>query len=88
MRGMLLAMDPPRHNDYRRPMVKRFVPKVMEQLEDRIRAICREIMAAAAEQGDVEFVHDVTSALAVAGDRRAGGPARGGLAIESTTWPR
>ena len=26
MRGMLLAMDPPRHNDYRRTMVKRFAP--------------------------------------------------------------
>ena len=41
---MLLAMDPPRHNDYRRPMVKRFMPKVMEELEDRIRTITREIL--------------------------------------------
>ena len=63
MRGMLLAMDPPRHNDYRRPMVKRFMPKVMEELEDRIRAITKEILARAAEMGDVEFVHDVTSDL-------------------------
>jgi cytochrome P450 len=63
MRGMLLAMDPPKHNDYRRRMVKRFVPKVMEQLEDRIRVITREILAGAREQRDVEFVKDVTSAL-------------------------
>ena len=63
MRGMLLAMDPPRHNDYRRPMVKRFVPKVMEQLEDRIRAITKEILVGAKEQVDVDFVKDVTSAL-------------------------
>jgi cytochrome P450 len=67
MRGMLLAMDPPRHSDYRRPMVKRFVPKVMEELEDRIRVITKEIFAgvrqqAAAEEG-VEFVRDVTSSL-------------------------
>ncbi len=61
MRGMLLAMDPPRHNDYRRPMVKRFVPKVMEQLEERIRAITRDILDHA--DGDVDFVRDVTSAL-------------------------
>ena len=53
---MLLAMDPPRHNDYRRPMVKRFVPKVMEELEDRIRAITREILVDAREKGDVDFV--------------------------------
>ena len=32
-------------------------------MEDQIRAICREIMAEAAAKGDVEFVHDVTSAL-------------------------
>jgi cytochrome P450 len=63
MRGMLLAMDPPRHNDYRRPMVKRFMPKVMEELEDRIRTITKEILARAAEMGDVEFVSDVTSDL-------------------------
>ncbi len=63
MRGMLLAMDPPRHNDYRRPMVKRFVPKVMDELEDRIRVITREILAGVPESGDVEFVRDVTSAL-------------------------
>jgi cytochrome P450 len=61
MRGMLLAMDPPRHNDYRRPMVKRFMPRVMEELEDRIRAITRDILDHA--DGDVDFVRDVTSAL-------------------------
>jgi cytochrome P450 len=62
-RGMLLAMDPPRHGDYRRPMVKRFMPKVMEELEDRIRAITKDILAGAAQMGDVEFVSDVTSEL-------------------------
>jgi cytochrome P450 len=63
MRGMLLAMDPPRHTDYRRTMVKRFMPKVMGEMEDRIREITREILAGAAEQRDVEFVSDVTSSL-------------------------
>ncbi len=63
MRNMLLAMDPPRHVDYRRPIAPRFKARVIAGMEDQIRAICREIMAAATEQGDVEFVHDVTSAL-------------------------
>ena len=63
MRNMLLAMDPPRHVDYRRPIAPRFKARVIASMEDQIRAICREIMAAAAEQGDVEFVHDVTSTL-------------------------
>ncbi len=63
MRNMLLAMDPPRHVDYRRPIAPRFKARVIANMEQQIRAICREIMARASEQGDVEFVHDVTSAL-------------------------
>jgi cytochrome P450 len=63
MRNMLLAMDPPRHVDYRRPVAPRFKARVIAAMEDQIREICREIMAKAREQGDVEFVHDVTSTL-------------------------
>ena len=63
MRNMLLAMDPPRHADYRRPIAPRFKARVIADMEHQIRSICREIMATAGEQGDVEFVHDVTSAL-------------------------
>jgi cytochrome P450 len=63
MRNMLLAMDPPRHVDYRRPVAPRFKARVIAQMEPQIRAICREIMESAAAKGDVEFVHDVTSSL-------------------------
>jgi cytochrome P450 len=63
MRNMLLAMDPPRHVDYRRPIAPRFKARVIAAMEGQIREICREIMAKAAEQRDVEFVHDVTSSL-------------------------
>jgi cytochrome P450 len=63
MRNMLLAMDPPRHGDYRRPIAPRFKARVIANMEPQIREICRDIMERAAEQRDVEFVHDVTSAL-------------------------
>jgi cytochrome P450 len=63
MRHMLLAMDPPRHVDYRRPLAPTFKARVIARMEDTVREICREIMADAAERGDVEFVHDVTSTL-------------------------
>jgi cytochrome P450 len=63
MRNMLLAMDPPRHVDYRRPIAPRFKARVIAEMEAQVRAICREIMADAATRGDVEFVHDVTSTL-------------------------
>jgi cytochrome P450 len=63
MRGMLLAMDPPRHTDYRQPLSERFKARVIAGLEPAIRDICRGIFSAAAEKGEVEFVHEVTSGL-------------------------
>lgn len=64
MRGMLLAMDPPRHVTYRRPLAETFKAKVIAAMEPQIRAICRELMADAAARGpEVEFVHEVTSGL-------------------------
>jgi len=63
MRNMLLAMDPPRHVAYRRPLVPSFKAKVIGAMEGRIRAICTEILQQAREQGDVEFVHDVAAHL-------------------------
>ena len=63
MRDMLLAMDPPRHTDYRRPIAPSFKARVIAQLEDRIRAICRALMVEAAARGEVEFVHEVTAGL-------------------------
>jgi len=63
MRNMLLAMDPPRHTDFRKPLADSFKARVIGRMEARVRAICRDILDRAAEQGDVEFVHDVTSHL-------------------------
>lgn len=63
MRGMLLAMDPPRHGNYRRPLAESFKAGVIANLEPQIAAICRDIMSEARERRDVEFVHDVTADL-------------------------
>lgn len=64
MRNMLLAMDPPRHQTYRRPLAETFKASVIAGLEDQIRTTCRELMAEAAEAGpEVEFVHQVTAGL-------------------------
>ena len=43
MRNMLLAMDPPRHVTYRRPLLPSFKAQVIAGLEGRIRTICRQI---------------------------------------------
>lgn len=64
MRGMILAMDPPRHQAFRKPLAARFRRGVIAAMEDQIRELCRGIMAEAAATGpDVEFVHQVTALL-------------------------
>ena len=64
MRGMLLAMDPPRHVAYRKPLADTFKAKVIAGMEPQIRGICHDLMAEAVEAGpEVEFVHQVTAGL-------------------------
>jgi cytochrome P450 len=62
-RNMLLMMDPPRHTAYRKPLADSFKAKVISRMEDRIRAICGDVMAEAAESRDVEFCHEVAGLL-------------------------
>ena len=47
MRAMLLAMDPPRHITYRKPLAETFKAKVIAEMEPQIRAICRDLMTEA-----------------------------------------
>ncbi|OBA94225.1 cytochrome [Mycobacteriaceae bacterium 1482268.1] len=62
-RNMLLAMDPPVHTRHRAPLSLHFRARVINAIEDRVREICRAIMAEAREREDVEFVHQVASPL-------------------------
>jgi cytochrome P450 len=65
MRGMLLAMDPPRHLTYRKPLADAFKAKVIAAMEGQIRELTRDILAAAgrrcADGEDLDFVHDVAA---------------------------
>jgi cytochrome P450 len=81
MRHMLLAMDPPRHADYRRPLLPTFSARTIAGLEERVRSVCREIMARARDRGEVEFVHEVCAALPsqVIGDL---------MGLPREDWPR
>ena len=64
MRDMLLAMDPPRHTAYRKPVAPEFKARVIAGLEHRVRTITREILTQADALGsELEFVHDVCAKL-------------------------
>src|SRR5262249_46372435 len=58
MRDMVLAMDPPRHIDYRRNLAPHFKARVIGGLEPRIRAICRGILDDVPRDTEIDFVHD------------------------------
>jgi cytochrome P450 len=69
-RNMLLMMDPPRHTAYRKPLAESFKARVIGQMEDRVRGLCRQILAGVGDgsggdggDGEVEFVHDVAGLL-------------------------
>jgi cytochrome P450 len=63
MRDMLLAMDPPRHLEYRLNVSPRFTPKVIGRLEERVREICTTILAGVPNGEEIDFVHDVCAKL-------------------------
>ena len=64
MRDMLLAMDPPRHTAYRKPVAPEFKARVIAQLEARVRDVVTTILDRAEQQGPrIEFVHDVCAHL-------------------------
>jgi cytochrome P450 len=63
MQDMLLAMDPPRHLEYRHDVAPSFTPRVINEMEERIRAITRSILVAVPRREVVDFVHDVCAKL-------------------------
>jgi cytochrome P450 len=63
MRHMLLVMDPPGHTAYRKPLAPHFGARVIERMEAQVRERCREILAVAAERGEVDLVRDVAGPL-------------------------
>ena len=62
-RLMMLNMDPPMHTRYRLLVNKGFTPRMVGQLEDGIRDRTREIIGAARERGEFDFVNDVAAEL-------------------------
>ena len=67
MRDMLLAMDPPRHTAYRKPVAPEFKRRVIGRMEEQIRAIAAGILnrlgPKAGTGSEVEFVHEACAHL-------------------------
>jgi len=62
-RLMMLNMDPPIHTRYRLLVNKGFTPRMVGQLTDGIRSMTNQILDAAIERGQFDFVTDVAAEL-------------------------
>jgi cholest-4-en-3-one 26-monooxygenase len=60
---LMLNMDPPQHNKFRRLVSQGFTPRVIARLEPRIREIARTILDRIAPQGQCDFVRSVAAEL-------------------------
>jgi cholest-4-en-3-one 26-monooxygenase len=62
-RLMMLNMDPPEHSKLRMLVNKGFTPRMIRGLMDHLQEEARQIVAAAVEEGTVEFVERVAAEL-------------------------
>lgn len=62
-RLMMLNMDPPQHEHYRRLVSRGFTPRQAQMMKDRIQALAKEIVDDVAGKGECDLVADVAGRL-------------------------
>lgn len=62
-RQMMLNMDPPQHERYRRLVSRGFTPRQAQMLKERIDSLSREIVGDVAGKGECDLVADVAGRL-------------------------
>lgn len=63
MRLMMLNMDPPQHNKFRRLVQRGFTPRMVKHLEAAIQANATSLVDAIVDKGRCELVRDVSAPL-------------------------
>jgi cytochrome P450 len=62
-RKSMIDMDPPRHDELRGLIARRFTPKAVQVWEDQVRAVTREVLDAALPMGEFDFVREISSEI-------------------------
>ena len=62
----LLNMDPPDHARYRRLASGWFTPRAIRRMDDKVARVTREVLDAAAETTEGDFVRDVSARITIA----------------------
>src|SRR5580700_116932 len=60
---LMLNMDPPQHNKFRRLVSQGFTPRMVARIEPRIREATRKIVDQIAGRGECDFVRTVAAEL-------------------------
>lgn len=61
----LIASDPPRHTDLRRPLQPSFLPQALRRLEPQVEAFVSDLVAKLRDRTEVEFVSEVASIVPI-----------------------
>ena len=62
-RKSMLDMDPPRHDELRGMIARRFTPRAVLVWEEKVRAVTREVLDLALAKEEFDFVADVSSEI-------------------------
>ena len=62
-RKSMIDMDPPRHDELRGIVTKRFTPRAVGAWEDQVRTVTREVLDAALPKGEFDFVREISSEI-------------------------
>jgi cytochrome P450 len=62
-RKSLLDMDPPRHDELRGLIARRFTPRAVGVWEEQVREVTREVLDRALPMGDFDFVAEIASEI-------------------------
>jgi cytochrome P450 len=62
-RKSMIDMDPPRHDELRGLIARRFTPRAVNVWEDQVRSVTREVLDLALPKGEFDFVHEIASEI-------------------------
>ena len=66
LKHSMILKDPPRHQQMREIVSRRFTPRAVATLADRVRAIASTIVDSVVERGECDFVSDIAARLPTA----------------------
>jgi cytochrome P450 len=62
-RKSMIDMDPPRHDELRGLIARRFTPRAVHVWEEQVRTVTRQVLDVALPQGELDFVREISSEI-------------------------